>query len=190
MTATITGQIAVDNNYMDPTSTWLHFGGSTTNNIPGIQFQITNTDTTGFYFFVQTGTAIRTHTYLNVKKAPETNTFGPGLDCNPTNWIYPFFISTNATSDSPGALCHPRYNSVGITDSFNMYLMYSNFSSEAMPVPLKVVNWNWSANATNTATIGVPHWVINGTAWVMKLPATNTSSSPQWTTNLIEHMHI
>jgi hypothetical protein len=189
--ATQTGSIAVDSQCHSNNSIWLHFGGFTDSNktvfVPGMTFQITNEDTTGFYFFVQTGTAIRTHTNKDVKRTNDLSiVLGPGLDCSTNNWIYPFDISTNETSDTPGQECAPWFRTIATADLYNMYLMYSNFSPGAVSVALKVVNWGWSASATNTGDgYGVAQWVMNGTPCATNSPAIRTNGVPQWTTNLI-----
>jgi hypothetical protein len=191
---TITGVIAVDSLYTSNNSVWLHFGGYADSNrtvyVPGITFQITNEDMPGSYFFVQTGIAVGAHTANDARYPYVSETNGPGLDGNRTNWIYPFFISTNATSDSPAQPCLPRYTSVTRNDSFSMYLVYSNCIANSLPVALQVVNWSWSATATNEGGIGGPVWQLSGTPTPSNSPPTNIFLNPQWTNNIKNYYEL
>ena len=184
----ITGQVQITNIVNDPNlpnGTYLTLQGSN-NNIPGITFTITNEDTNGYYFFVQIGTFHWADTYFNTNRHRPVNiNYGPALDAgiNPTNWPYPFYITTNITSDSPCQPCLPTMSSVCRTDYFNMYLMFSNFSLNAMPVPLKVVHWNWSGYGTNQDSHSIDgNWLLENPISNC-LPAIDTFTYPQWSSN-------
>jgi hypothetical protein len=184
---TITGQVQLLTNPPNYPCIYLELCGTNdgTTFIPGIEFALTNVDTNGWYFLVQIGTLHRDIKYISIYKSSVDETTGPALDAgiNPTNWFYPFYLaSTNVACDSPFEFCSPDMSTLCRTDYFNMYLMFSNFTLNAMPVPLKVVNWSWSGNATNQSQ-SQTHWVLtNSTS--SNSPPTDTFTFPQWTNNV------
>ena len=186
MSVTTPGQIRVDNNMPRLNGNYLHFGGylNGTNFVPGIRFQINNEDATGSFFFAQLGTLNRLHFPFRATYPIETNHYGPGLDAGvPATWPYPFDPDlTNVVSDSPYEPCYPTDSKVTIDDSFNMYVMYLNSSPGALPVSLQVVNWNWSAQATQTNSLQ-NQWRLDSGVPGVSQPV-NTVTFPQWTNNV------
>lgn len=100
--------------------------------------------------------------------------------------IYPAQI-VNAvwTEDSPAQEADPssEFQSISDSDSFTMWLMFQPIDGQW--VPLRKVNWSWSATAA-----------LSGTNWVLT-NATNTANPldidstdyPQWSDNATNHLN-
>ena len=127
LTATVTGQIFADNN-CKKTGTYLHFGGNKvgTNTISGITFIINNADVPGNYFFVQTGQTTTTQLWNGTNYVGICNL---GVDDGTDRGDYVYQIDTSlssaGTDDSPATQLLPQFTTVGESDSFTMYLMFT-----------------------------------------------------------------
>ena len=85
------------------------------------------------------------------------------------------------TNDSPGVGLPPQsYQTVQRSDDFSMYLMWQPALSNAIPVPLGVVNWSWGG----TAYFQSGTWVLHSTTGP-SYTSTATSSWPSWTSTIL-----
>lgn len=193
MTAQVTGTITADTNFIanfqqQGNWTWLHLGGTLqgTNIIPGVRFRF-SPDTSGDYAFVQVGSSSATIAAVNgtnynyssfgVDNGVDTNDFRYPLagDASP-GWYF--------TDDSPANYLASVYTNIARQDSFTMYLMFQpDVATGKTLVPLKKVNWSWSATAvlTNSA---LNLWSITSASAPTAISFTDTAQHPTWTNHL------
>jgi len=192
MTAEATGAITADTNYIynakfGTSFTFLHFGGAQigTNSIPGVKFQLLSTDVAEQpVFFIQTGNS------SEADKATNGVTYvgiGSGVDNgNDTNdYIYPLDAAYegSVTVDSPGSSLSSGFTNVSISDSFTMYLMFQSTNVGAIAVPIKRMDWAWSATAVLT-NAALNLWNVIPSAPPPNLVQLNSTSYPTWTNHM------
>jgi hypothetical protein len=161
ISASTNGAIAVDTNYgyPGPPSYWLHFGENIgTNN--GVSFSQTNSPApggfTGQFRYVQTASVAITNS-PSYNPVSVTSPAGTNID---TTFPYDYPDAGGVTAyDSPA---DPYIDSTNqtTTEKFHatMYLYWQAYSTNSVVngdktvyVPLRGVNWSWSATATNTS---------------------------------------
>ena len=189
---TVTGAIAIDTNTvgyaLDPVP-WMHFGtglpssGSSQNN--GITFQLTNADLGGYptnlhfaFLGVQRGLG---EVWINTGGTNRLE-YGEGLD---TRFPSTVFLDRMADSDgdSPGVALHSTDAKVKNSNSFDTFLMWQSLSRPSIPVPIRMLHWNYSAVATNSSgTWYFPG--VNSTNVSITTNNTPTTQFPQWSNNM------
>ena len=154
---------------------YLRLGGSEQN--LGIDFIATSTAPTDFqgsYCWVQI-----LNSYKNVNYppsgSPTTCVASAGLDTN-----YPY-DEGNDIDDEPKVELVSPYVQETITNTFTMYLMWiPTVSTDAIPVPLGSVSWNWSGNAIYSSSTKM--WSLNtsGNTAAANPFVPSTTTFPQW----------
>jgi hypothetical protein len=177
--ATITGSVALDNNFPifseGITILGLHYGNT---NINGISFIGTISIPTGFSGddqFVQViNSQIREHQFTNgvwyAKKAT-----------NVLDTIYPYTENNLQTSDTPGEGVDPTDEGISSSDNFTMTLMFRPTGGQW--VPLRLVNWSWSGIGTLSGT----NWVLTSSNNAANPSDTNSITHPQWSDNITSY---
>ena len=161
------GTIAVDNALG---RLELHYGNLTT---PGITFTRSITIPSGFdgdTQWVQIATPFRRI------KAPDGwyRAQGTGLDAQ-----YPY-SSNNLVSDTPGQELKSTDLEAQVNDSFQMWLMFKPRNlANARWVPLRVVNWSWSATAVNNGG----NWTLTSSSHSEGPTDSDSTTHPTWTQN-------
>jgi hypothetical protein len=180
--ATVTGSVAIDNAYGQPT---LHYGidsfGQT-----GISFSNAITMPTGSYNYGNTNYAIewvQAGIYYSEQEETNDGSFtwysNTPFTNNVLDTFYPYPPdSLSSASDSPHSRGLNNYIAVSRSDSYEMYLMFK--PSGGQWVPLKTVNWNWGGVGTNA--IGV--WSLSSHTNSTNLSDADAGTYPIWTQNL------
>ena len=191
MTTQAPGAIAADANYIyniraGTSYTFLHFGGATsgTSFTPGIKFELLSTDIEGPLFFIQTGhsresdMATNGITYVGI---------GDGVDngVDPNDYIYPLDGSFPGfvADDSPATSLSSSFTNVNRSDSYTTHLMFQATNAAAIAVPIKKVDWSWSATAVLTSAASNVWNVISATPPLNPVPL-NSTSYPTWTNHM------
>jgi hypothetical protein len=192
MTAEVLGTIGADTNHFynvinGSSFTWLRFGGAVqgTNAIPGIRFSF-SPDMSGGYAFIQIGNSAGNIAALNgtnyffndtgVDNGIDTNDFRYPLGEGASGWYI--------TDDSPASYLANIYTNVTRHDSFTMYLMFeADIAAEKILVPLKKVNWSWSATAVLTNN-PLNQWLVTSANLPSGLSVLNATQCPTWTNSL------
>jgi hypothetical protein len=167
LTASITGAIALDNNYENNVFA-LHFGW-----VPaGIIFDYSTT-ASGTWNFAQL-----VNSYVARQRDQTDGTWyraqGAGLD---ESFPYPTFRPLYGTSDSPGIEVIAGSSGVSLSYSFSMYLMFK--PPGGIYVPIRKINWGFDAAATKSGTWGSP----SGAPYVDPND-TDATSHPEWVNNI------
>ena len=170
-------------------------GGPDTNSQPGINFTGrigtpalfrsgggVSSSACGFGAFLQL-CSINENLYSSVAATQTNATNGYELDN-----IWPFYGQFNANStdatpntasapDSPGLDVNVFTDKVGVTDDFQMYLMYQPPGNDAQWVPLDRLTWHWYIDTTEV-----------GSQWIPTPPGTVVADTdkrwmvhPEWT---------
>jgi hypothetical protein len=185
--STVTGRLFIDRctnpfgflelHFGMPPSFPQNYGGCLGN--PGITF--TRTEPSGGDLqWVQLGT-INDAITLNdgTRKVKQTT----GLDT-----IYPYppsSLGPNVADDEPGAGLSNNLAGLVIDENFTMFLMFkpSGVSGNSIWVPLRKVNWFWSATLHRT---GNDTWEIDTNANSPSPLDENATVHPQWTSNIVD----
>jgi hypothetical protein len=101
---------------------------------------------------------------------------GAGLDSQ-----YPY-SQGNQANDSPG-LPFGTNTGVIIDESFQMSLLFqpTGLSVPTIWVPLKIINWGWTGNASFDSS----SWVLNSSSNPSNPQAADTTTHPTWTQNAL-----
>jgi hypothetical protein len=94
---------------------------------------------------------------------------GSGLDDT-----YPYSVG-DYFSDSPGTPLLFEYSKVTCNNSSEIYLLFKPSGQDSIYVPLKVVNWSWSGEATHQVFEWIP-----GTSSVPPAISADTTRYPAW----------
>jgi len=71
--------------------------------------------------------------------------------------------------------------------NMGMYLMFKPSGVNSIPVPIKVINWSWFGQATNSSPGGSPIWSLESNSIPSEMQGTVTSTPPSWTNHLNNH---
>ena len=158
------------------THDWLRFGVPPT---PGITFDESVTIPSGFdgdtqWVQIADASARRFDVDLGIWEMFEA----VGLDTN-----YPYSIEAD-TQDSPGLRLDPdKYPRMIANQNFQMWLMFRpDPSSTSIWVPLRVVNWGWSADASHNGS----NWTVTSSSVITPQQA-DTTDFPLWSSNAADH---
>lgn len=178
------GTIAIDGNHSQGLS--VHFGDDRANQTPGMKFEHNGTAELGQFMWVQTinSTTRRIKKNGNWYKLEGSNLLDndvPYMDENPTTDSPPQ-PGIDIATQSPEPL-NTNYSDASANDSFTMHLMYRPSANDVW-VPLRKVDWGWSAEAHRYDTGW--DWLM-GTAPVKTVPANDSPSTgyPTWNGNVI-----
>lgn len=175
-TGTVTGQILGSVNLSNFNGVYGLWFGKTDPPpaVPGIVFSRSMTIPSGFsgdFQWVQTWNRLRRLKRDNIWYRSQ----GFGLDSR-----YPYESGATA-NDSPGIDIEAPDQNVYANESFNMYLMFKPSSPGAIWVPLKKIEWGWSAEAEKIN--GIWQIVTNPPPNTFSNPPSDVTEHPVWTQN-------
>lgn len=160
----------------------LHFGKPFVSNQVGIRFNASVTlpsSVTGETIWVQVVNSTR-------KRTPnfgrEQTKQGIGLDTE-----FPYDVPNQAiTEDSPLEILDPEcsYKTVSANDHYTMWLLFKPQTANAIYIPLKSVDWNWSGSGTRSTICG--SWTLANPSNTINPIGENTTEHPQWTANITQ----
>ena len=168
----------------------LHDGVNTSISTVGISFTNTLTMPSGYYNSGDTNYSIEWVQKITstVRRLQTNNVSGDwyrlsASDVLDTTYPYPFDAGYgNESSDSPSqGLGGTLYKSASVNDSFTRWLLFKPDGGEW--VPLRQVNWSWSAAAS---LVGGTWSLTSGTNSPNPTDSDSTAH-PEWTDNIIYH---
>jgi hypothetical protein len=199
----LTGAVAVDTNYdidntpYPPGLTWLHLGESLNaeNDLTlGITFTATNFNFNGYTDMDNSLYCVQLVTTGQVEHCSTNGTTlhqsGYGLDT-----VFPYenldgallTDSEASTKDAPATSCLYADQHIADADVFQMYLMFQADGVKSIPVPLKMISWNWSGSGN---IVTYKQWnLISSNANITannQLPV----AFPQWSQNATNYTYI
>jgi hypothetical protein len=197
----ITGAVAVDTNYVvyNPAIpaglTWLHLGNSVDedgNLTHGIVFTATNLNLNGYngeynsLFCVQTLTNIEIeHCLTNGTSVHATS---KGMDTTfPFDALNSAFYDSASAFDAPATTCLSNDVHAAYSANFQIYLMFQAMDVASIPVPLKMISWNFSGSAS---TNHPPEWSLTSSNINITVNNQQTADFPQWSQNVTNYVRV
>jgi hypothetical protein len=183
----INGTVELDTNYLGSSGTpWVHFGGSVNNGVtnwginctasnPNLQGYDTNSNA-GFWVVqiitsdIVSGIATNGLSHTNAPVANELDNDYPVKNLGNGNGT--------VFSDCPGISGFPaNYIQISKSQSFRTVLMFLPDESDYIPVPIKEIDWNWSASISFTNG----QWVLTSSNATITVNNQDTLNFPAWT---------